>query len=86
MERIVIVTRQTRNNHGLIELLSALFPECEICTVFLDKEDLAVYPKGCLSGSSITDAKGGSHGKHSDPRSQVIAAKALCARTDGGRS
>ena len=66
MKKIVIVTRQTDNDHGLIELLSALFPECEICMVFLDKEDLEACLNGCLSGSSIADARGANHGKHFD--------------------
>lgn len=54
VKKIVIVTRQTDNDHGLIKLLKALFPECEICMVFLDKEDLEACPNGSLSRSHIT--------------------------------
>ena len=32
MEKIVVVTNKTGNDKALIELLNALFPECEIYT------------------------------------------------------
>lgn len=68
MEKIVVVTKGKENDHTLIELLKALFPECEIRTVSLNSEGIETCPDDSLSGQSKTDAKGGSHGKHFDHR------------------
>jgi len=68
VEKIVVVTKETDNDHTLIELLNALFPECEICIVSLNSEGLETCPNDSLSGCSKTDARGGSHGKHFDHR------------------
>ena len=68
MEKIVVVTKGTNKDRGLIELLKALFPECVIRTVSLNSEGLETCPNDSLSGHSKTDARGGSHGKHFDHR------------------
>ena len=68
MEKIVVVTKGTNKDRGLIELLKALFPECVIRTVSLNSEGIETCPDDSLSGQSKTDAKGGSHGKHFDHR------------------
>ena len=68
MEKIVVFTKETDNDHTLIELLNALFPECEIRTVSLNSEGIETCPNDSSSGRSKTDARGGSHGKHFDHR------------------
>ncbi len=68
MEKIVVVTKGKENDHTLIELLKALFPECEIRTVSLNSEGLETCPNDSSSGHSKTDERGGSHGKHLDHR------------------
>jgi hypothetical protein len=68
VKKIVVVTNGTDKDRGLIELLNALFPECEIRTVSLNREGLETCPNDSLSGRSKTDARGGSHGKHFDHR------------------
>ena len=68
MEKIVVVTKGKENDHTLIELLNALFPECEIRIVSLNSEGLETCTNDSLSGHSKTDARGGSHGKHFDHR------------------
>ena len=68
MEKIMVVTKETDNDHTLIELLKALFPECEICTASLNSEGLETCPNDSLSRRSRTDAREGSHGKHFDHR------------------
>lgn len=45
MERIVIVPNGSENNHGLIELLKALFPECEIQIVSRKGESSVDFPE-----------------------------------------
>ena len=54
MEKIVIVSDQLDRDSGLIRLLKALFPECEICIIPSNIENLEAY----LGDSS-------SPGKHS---------------------
>jgi len=68
VEKIVVVTKGTNKDRGLIELLKALFPECEIRTVSLNSEGLETCPNDSLSGHTKTDTKGDSHGKHFDHR------------------
>jgi len=52
MEKIMVVTKETDNDRTLIELLKALFPECEICTASLNSEGLETCPKDSLSRRS----------------------------------
>ena len=59
MEKIVIISKQEDCNNGLIALISALFPECEISIVFSDMEGTDAYPDESLSEFPLTDAKGG---------------------------
>jgi hypothetical protein len=47
VEKIVIISKQEDCNHGLIALINALFPECDISIIFSDME------------GTLTDAKGG---------------------------
>jgi hypothetical protein len=68
VEKIVVVTKGTDEDRGLIELLKALFPECEIRIVSLNSEGLETCTNHSLSGHSKTDARGDSHGKHFDHR------------------
>jgi hypothetical protein len=68
VEKIVVVTKGTDEDRGLIELLKALFPECVIRTVSLNSEGIETCPNDSLSGQSKTDTRGGSHGKHFDRR------------------
>lgn len=55
MEKIVIISKQEDCNHGLIALINALFPECEISIVFSDMEGTDAYPDESLSGLAPTD-------------------------------
>jgi len=48
MERIVIVTDGSENDQGMIELLKALFPECEIKIVSHKEEGYVDCPKDSL--------------------------------------
>ncbi len=64
MKKIVIVIEETANDNGLITLLNALFPECEISTVSLNREGLETRPNDPLSGFVTTAARGGSHGNY----------------------
>ena len=64
----MVVIKETDSDHTLVELLNALFPECEIRIVSLNSEGLETCPNDSLSGHSKTDARGGSHGKHFDHR------------------
>ena len=48
MEKIVIVTNGSENDHGMIELLKALFPECEIRIVSRKGESYEDCPKSSL--------------------------------------
>ena len=59
MEKIVIISKQEDCNHGLIALINALFPECEISIVFSDMEGTDAYPDESLSELALTDARGG---------------------------
>ncbi len=59
MEKIVIISKQEDCNHGLIALISALFPECEISIVFSDMEGTDAYPDESLSELALSDARGG---------------------------
>ena len=68
MEKIVVVTNKTGNDKALIELLNALFLECEICTVSGYRDGLETQSNDSSSGKSKTDAKGDSHGKHFNRR------------------
>ena len=59
LEKVVIISKQEDCNHGLIALINALFPECEISMVFSDMEGTDAYPDESLSELALTDAKGG---------------------------
>ena len=59
MEKIVIISKQEDCNHGLIALINALFPECDISIIFSDMEGTDAYPDESLSEFPLTDAKGG---------------------------
>ena len=48
MDRIVFVTDGSENDHGMIELLKALFPECEIQIVSRKGESYMDRPKDSL--------------------------------------
>jgi hypothetical protein len=48
MERIVIVTDGSENDHSMIELLKAMFPECDIQIVSRKKDGYVDCPKGSL--------------------------------------
>ena len=50
MKKIVIVSEQLDRDSGLIELLTALFPECEICVIPSNMENLEAYQGGSSSG------------------------------------
>ena len=43
MEKIVIASDQLDRDSGLIRLLKALFPECEICIIPSNMESLEAY-------------------------------------------
>jgi hypothetical protein len=68
MKKILIVPKETDNDHRLIELLHTLFPECEICMVYPKPQKPDAWAKSPLSRSGTIDEKGGSHGKHIDRR------------------
>jgi len=57
MKKIVIVTKHTDSDHSLIELLSSLFPECEVCAVSLDTDDLEACLNTPLSEFRMTHAQ-----------------------------
>lgn len=59
MEKIVIISKQEDCNHGLIALINALFPECEISIVFSDMEGTDAYRDESLSELALSDARGG---------------------------
>jgi len=59
VEKIVIISKQEDCNQGLIALISALFPGCEISIVFSDMEGTDAYPDESLSELALTDARGG---------------------------
>jgi hypothetical protein len=45
VKKTVTVSKQQKDcKHGLIALINALFPECEITTVFSDMEGADAYP------------------------------------------
>ncbi len=48
MERIVVVTNGSDNDQSLIELVKALFPECEIQIVSRKGENSSDCPKDSL--------------------------------------
>ena len=50
MKKIVIFSNQTVSDHGLVALLNAFFPECEICIVS-PKEDLETDRSGHDTGN-----------------------------------
>jgi hypothetical protein len=66
VEKIVIATKGTANDPGLIELLNMLFPECEICTVYTHRESPEPCPNHSLSEFVMTDGRRGSHRKQFD--------------------
>jgi hypothetical protein len=68
VKKILIVSKETDNYHGLIELLHTLFPECEIRMVYPNTQSPEACAKNPLSRSGINDEKGGRHGKHFDRR------------------
>jgi hypothetical protein len=57
VEKIMIVSEQLDRDNGLIALLKALFPECEICIIPSNMENLEAYPGGSSSGFRTKDAK-----------------------------
>ena len=59
MGKVVIVSKQKNCNNGLITLIGALFPECEISVVFSDIEGIDVYPDESLSEFPLTDVREG---------------------------
>ena len=59
MEKVVIISKEKDCNHGLIALINALFPECEISIVFSDMEGTDAYPDESLSELALSDARGG---------------------------
>ena len=68
MEKIVVVTKGTEEDRGLIKLLKALFPECEICTVSLHSDGPDTCSNDLSPGRPKANRRGGSHGKHFDHR------------------
>lgn len=63
MEKIVILTKGTAHDPGLIELLNDLFPDCEICTVSSNRESPEACPNHSLSEFVMPDGRRGSHRK-----------------------
>jgi hypothetical protein len=61
MERIVIVTDGSEYDHGMIELLKAIFPECEIKIVSGKEKNSEASPMDSLGGSITTGPTGGNH-------------------------
>lgn len=57
MEKIVIVSDQLDHDSCLIALLKAPFPECEICIIPSNIENLEAYPGGFSSELHTNDAK-----------------------------
>lgn len=57
MEKIVIVSDQLDRDSGSIQLLKALFPECEICIIPSNIENLEAYLDDSSSGLHTKDAK-----------------------------
>ena len=58
MKEIVIISEQGRVNHGLISLLTALFPECDISIVLADRQDFDPCPGGSFSMTTMADETG----------------------------
>ena len=58
MEKIVIVTSQPEPDYGLLALLNALFPECEVQIVFKRVETSDQYQADSFSGPVITETMG----------------------------
>jgi len=58
MKKTVIISKQKDCDHGLIALINALFPECEISIVFSDMEGTDAYPDESLPESPLTGARG----------------------------
>jgi hypothetical protein len=50
VKRIVIFSNKTVSDHSLFALLTAFFPECEICIAF-SKEDLETDRSGLDAGN-----------------------------------
>ena len=61
MERIVIVTDGSENDYSLIELLKAIFPECEIQIVSGKEKSSEASPMDSLGGPITTGTTGGNH-------------------------
>jgi len=59
MEKLVIISRQQRVNYSLIALLSVLFPECGIQTVFLDTEGCDAFADNSSREYSANEEKEG---------------------------
>jgi len=55
MKKIVIISEQGRVNHGLIALLTALFPECDNSIVSADRQDLKPFTEGTFSKTGMQD-------------------------------
>ena len=52
MKKIVIASEKTGNDERLIELLRALFPECEICAVLASPESLKEHQNDSIGIST----------------------------------
>jgi len=55
VKKIVIISQQGRVNDDLIELLTALFPECDISIAAADRQDCEPCPAGSFSKTNIKD-------------------------------
>jgi hypothetical protein len=58
MEKIVIVTSQPEPDDGLLALLNALFPDCEIQIVFRRVENFEKCEADSFSRPFMTDTTG----------------------------
>jgi hypothetical protein len=56
VEKVVIILKSQDYDHGLIALISALFPECEISTVLSNMEGNNVYRDESSSEIPLSDA------------------------------
>jgi hypothetical protein len=58
VKEIVIISEQGRVNHGLIALLTTVFPECDISVVAADRQDPEPYPAGSFLKTGMQDETG----------------------------
>jgi hypothetical protein len=73
VEKIVIVSDQLDRDSGLIRSLKALFPECEICIISRNMENLETYLADFSSGLYTKDAKAEVSDRDKEPWQRIQA-------------